>query len=338
MRFRSIAAITCAVLGASSLSAQDLANSVCPPGVAGPPPDQERVAQDACQQTYDLYQFLAPQLGLALVGGSTTMGQGGTLGGLGHFTIGLRANVLSGQVPDVASFSQSINGAQRRTLQTESQFVGLPTVDAAIGVFKGLPLALSNVGGVDVLLNAMYVPTIETDNVSITPKQNLSIGYGVRVGILQESLLVPGISVSYMKRDIPETDIVGTSTGATSSATLTVNNFSVKTQAWRVMASKSFVLFSLHGGVGRDIYDQSADISADVSQPPFAGTVSVPDTKQNLTRTNAFVGASLNLLVFKLVAEVGQASGGEIATFNSFSGGRADRAQQYGAIGIRFGF
>jgi hypothetical protein len=339
MRFRSIAATLLMIACTSTLSAQDLPNSVCPAGAApGGIPDQTRAAQDACQQAYDLYQFMAPQLGLALVGGSTTMGQGGALGGLGHFSIGIRGNVFRGEIPDVTNFTQSVNGAQRQTLPTDKQIIGLPTVDAAVGVFKGLPLALTNVGGIDILLNASYVPKIDQNGVEITPNGSWSFGYGARVGLLQESLVVPGVSVSYMKRDLPETDIFASTGSGLSTADLTVRKFKVETSAWRIMASKSLVLFSLHAGYGQETYDQSADISATVSQPPFSGNVAVPDTKQNLTRTNFFGGVALNLLVVKVVAEVGQVSGGDIATYNSFSGGRADRSLQYGSLGLRFGF
>ena len=59
-------------------------------------PESQRVAQDACQQAYDVYQFMAPQLGLALAGGNATLGTGSTLGGLGHFSIGVRVNVFKG--------------------------------------------------------------------------------------------------------------------------------------------------------------------------------------------------------------------------------------------------
>ena len=333
-RFRWIA--TGAMLCASaSLSAQDLQSSVCPAGtITLGIPDQQRAAQDACQQAYDLYQLMAPQLGLALVGGSTTMGQGGALGGLPHFTLGVRVNALSGTIPDVGKFTQSTSGAQRQTLPTTTKVIGLPTVDAAIGLFKGLPLGVTNVGGVDLLVNAMYIPEITSNGVSIKPSKTLSFGYGARVGVIQESLLVPGVSVSFMKRDIPETDITATS----GSNQLKALKTKVETKAWRVMASKSLLLFSLHGGIGQETYDQSTNISATVSQGGFTGNTSVPGTKQSLKRTNVFGGVSLNLLLVKLVAEVGQASGGKVATYNSFTGGRADKAQLYGSAGIRVGF
>src|SRR4051812_15268040 len=50
----------------------------------------QQIAQDACQQAYDIYQFLSPQLGLALAGGNATIGQGSVLGGLGHLSVGVR--------------------------------------------------------------------------------------------------------------------------------------------------------------------------------------------------------------------------------------------------------
>lgn len=320
-------------LSASRLLAQGLASPACPPGSTNALgiPDQSRVAQDACQQAYDLYQFMAPQLGIALAGGNATLGQGSVLGGIGHFSVGIRGNVFNGMLPQVQQFTQSTNGAQQSVLPTKSQVLGLPTADAAIGIFSGLPLALTNILGVDALVSAAYVPTISSGSVSITPQNNWQFGYGARVGLLSESIVVPGVSVTYIKRDLPTTNIVG----ASGSNNLSVLNAKVKTAAWRVVASKSFIIFGLAAGVGQDTYDQSADISATVTQNGFTGTATVPNTAQTLKRTNAFFDASLNLPLFKIVGEVGQASGGTVSTYNSFSGGRADRSQVYGSAGLR---
>jgi hypothetical protein len=316
--------------------------SDCRPGTttAGIP-NQERVAQDACQQASDLYQFMSPQLGLALAGGNATIGQGSVLGGLGHLSVGIRANVFNGVLPDVAKFKQSTNGAQQQVLPSKSQVLGLPTADAAIGIFKGLPLAVTNILGVDALVSAAYVPEINSDNVKITPQNNWQFGWGARVGLLSESVVVPGVSVTWIERDLPQTDIIGTSGGNT----LSVKDFKVKTTAWRVVASKSFIIFGLAAGVGQDKYDQSATISATVSQSgpcgplgttaTCTGTTTIPGTSQQLTRTNMFGDISLNLPLFKVVGEIGQSSGGTVNTFNSFADGRADRSQVYASAGIR---
>jgi hypothetical protein len=303
--------------------------SPCPAGgvVAGIP-DQTRIAQDACTQAFDVYQFMAPQLGLALAGGNATIGQGGTLGGIGHLSVG------------VGQFTPSTTGAVQRELPTKSQIVGLPTADAALGIFKGFPLGLTNVGGIDLLGSASYVPKISgsgSDNVSVTPDKSWQFGYGARIGLLQESIISPGVSVTFLKRDLPQTSIIGT----IGSDSLRVLNATVKTTAWRVVASKSLIAFGIAAGIGRDKYDQSADIEGVVHTTvlgiPVTGRTSVPAsvTDQSLTRTNFFLDLSLNLPAFKIVGEIGSVNGGTVNTYNSFAGGSADRSLVYGSLGLR---
>lgn len=338
MKRNILVAAGLSVFALANAGAQDLASSVCPAGNVGQPiPNSDRAAQDACQQASDLYQFMSPQLGLALAGGNATLGQGSTLGGLGHFSIGLRANAFQGSLPDVSRFSQSPNGAQRNaSLPTDNQWLGLPTADAAIGIFGGIPLGVTNVGGIDALLSASYIPTINETDIKVTPESNLQIGYGARVGLLSESIVVPGVSVTWLQRDLPTTTILGLA----GNNTLAVNNMKVKTTAWRVVASKSFLLFSFAAGAGKDKYESSADIRGTISSGISglgSATVTVPNTKQNLERTNYFFDASLNLPLFKLVGEVGQSSGGKVATYNGFGGTRADRDQQYFSLGVRIG-
>ncbi len=307
---------------------------------------QANIVRDACLQAVDVFQFVAPQLGLALAGGNATLGQGGTLGGLGHFTIGVRANVFSGDLPEVNKFPapRSDQNPPAQTLQSKKQIMGLPVADAAIGVFKGIPLGVTNVGGVDLLVSATYVPTIgqSGDDVQIQPQSSTKFGFGARVGLLQESLIVPGVSVTYFQRDVPTTNIIGTS----NQVDIQIANASIKTTAWRMVASKSFIMFGIAGGVGQDKYDQSATVSGTVkNQSVTVGgtTVNVANQPfgpvaldQTLTRTNAFLDLSLNLPFFKLVAEGGQVSGGTVPLVNSFTSGKADDSRIYGSLGLRF--
>jgi hypothetical protein len=330
------------VLAMSGVSAQ--ANS-CPAGTSAPItglPDRARASQDACQMAVDVFQVMAPQLGLALAGGNATLGRGSALGGPGHFSIGLRGNVFNGDLPQVQNFpTPSINGRVQRTtanpLPSKSQIMGLPTADAAIGIFGGVPLGLTNVGGIDLLVSATYVPSFgdSTSDVKIKPDQNLQLGYGVRVGLLQESLIVPGVSFTYLKRDLPKTSIFGTS----SSVDVTITDAAVKTSAYRIVASKSLLLFGVAGGVGQDKYDQSATVKATVKNTLAGSQTSDPVAlAQNMTRTNYFLDLSLNMPVFKIIGEVGQVSGGTADTYNEFSTGRADKSRTYGSVGFRIGF
>lgn len=339
MKLRALISFAALVLVASSLPAQ-VDTQRCPPGNVGQTiPDQTRASQDACQKAIDLFQYMAPQLGTSIAGGNPTLGQGGNLGGIGHFSAGLRVNVLQGSLPQVQDVTPSVTGATSTQFQTKSQFLPMPTADLAIGVFKGIPLALTNVGGVDVIVTASYVPSFDNSGVSVkVPNGSLKLGYGARVGILQESLLVPGIAVSYLVRDLPTLNV----TGSSGNDSLYVNNLSLKTKAWRITASKSLIFFGLAVGGGQDKYDASTDIGAHVAAravPPTpaanAGPVSI---SQNLTRTNIFADLSMNLLLFRLNAEIGQVSGGTINTYNTFSGKQAADSRVYGSVGARIGF
>ena len=327
-----------ASLAATSVTAQGIDTQRCPPGTVSGlgVPDQARASQDACQKAIDLFQYMAPQLGTSITGGNATLGQGGNLGGLGHFSLGLRVNAVQGSLPQVQNVTPSVNGAVSTEFDTKSQFIPMPTADLAVGIFRGIPLALTNVGGVDLLVSAAYLPEFDDSGVSVkVPDGSLKIGYGVRVGILQESLLIPGVSVSYLVRDLPTVNIAANS----GSDSLYVNKLSLKTKAWRITASKNLLIFGLAAGFGQDKYDASTDISAHVaarSVPPTqaadAGPVSL---NQNLTRTNVFADVSMNLLLLKLTGEIGQVSGGTINTFNTFNGKQPADSRIYGSVGAR---
>jgi hypothetical protein len=339
MKARLFVLFAALALGPASLLAQGVDTQRCPPGTLYGPgvPDQARASQDACQKAIDLFQYMAPQLGTSITGGNATLGQAGSLGGLGHFSAGIRINALQGSIPQVQNVTPSVNGAVQSKYDTKTQIIPMPSAELAIGVFKGLPLAITNVGGVDLLVSAAYLPEFTSSNVTVkVPNGSLKFGYGARVGILQESLLVPGVSVSYLHRELPTVNIAANS----SSDSLYVNNLSLKSNAWRLVASKGLLLFGLAAGFGQDKYESSTDISAHVaaralSPAANAGPVSL---SQSITRTNVFADLSMNLLLFKLTGEIGQVSGGTINTYNTFSGKQAADSRIYGSVGARFGF
>ena len=342
MKARLFVLFAAVALGATSVQAQTGVDTKrCPPGTANGfgVPDQARASQDACQKAIDLFQYLAPQLATTVAGGNATLGQAGSLGGLGHFSAGFRINALQGSLPQVQNVTPSVNGEVKSNYDTKTQLFPMPTAELAIGIFKGLPLAITNVGGIDLLVSAAYLPEFNSSGVSVKlPNGSLKLGYGARVGILQESLLVPGVSVSYVRRDLPTVNIAANS----GNDSLNVNNFNLKTTAWRVVASKGLLLFGIAAGVGQDKYESSTDVSAHLAArtvPPVAAFNSIPvSLSQSITRTNVFADLSMNLLLFKLTGEIGQVSGGTINTYNTFSGTQAADSRIYGSVGARFGF
>jgi hypothetical protein len=330
-----LAMVTAMNAGAQAANGCPAGNTTTPEGLS------VRATQDACQMAVDVFQMLSPELGLALAGGNATLGSGSTLGGPGHFSVGLRANFFEGDLPDVTSFpTPSVNGRVQRTgtnaLPSSSRIVGLVTADAAIGVFGGVPLPLTNVGGIDLLLSASYIPNIgsASSDLRISPDRNLQLGYGVRVGLLQESIVVPGVSFTYLKRDLPTT----TMTGVAPDVQISVRDAKVKTSAYRIVASKNLVMFGLAGGIGQDKYDDEANVQGTVQTQLGPQTSDVVALSQKLTRTNYFVDVSANFPVFKVVGEVGQVSGGTVDTYNEFETGRADKSRTYGSVGFRIAF
>jgi hypothetical protein len=303
-----------------------------------------KYVEDACQKALDLFGYMFPQLGLSLVGGNTTLGVGGTLGGFPHFSIGLRGNVFNGSLPQVDAVTPSSTGAQQSIYPTKDQILGLPAVDAAIGIFKGIPMGLTNVGGIDLLVSAFYIPEVNENEVQVTVSDgSLKLGWGARIGILQESALMPGLSFSYLQRDLPTVDLEASAAETTGGADLlSVNNFNVKTKVWRVTASKSLLLFGVVLGVGRDKYEGGADVSVTV-QPrlggPLVQTTGGPVAIRNdMTRTNYFADFSFNLPIVKIIAEIGQVRGGVMNTYNFFDGAQPNATRTYGSAGLRLSF
>src|SRR5688572_24270213 len=139
MRFRVLSAVGMLAMSANVAQAQA--------GNGGATQDPQCVAgniltRDACQQTVDLFNYVAPLLGTALAGGNTTMAQGGSmgtrLGFMPHVSVGVRINAVLGNVPEVQT--PSATGIVNRTNSpSPTAPIPMPVVDAAIGVFKGVP-------------------------------------------------------------------------------------------------------------------------------------------------------------------------------------------------------
>lgn len=320
-----------------SLSAQGISPQ-CPAGGFKPNgvPDNTTISQDACQKAIDLFQYVAPQLGAVLAGANATLGHTGTLGGLGHFSAGLRGNLMQGSLPEVDHVVPAVRGAEQSSYTLSKRLIGLPTGDVAIGLFNGVPLGLSHAGGIDLLLSASYLPSYNNGSIDIAVASSWKLGYGVKIGILQEGALVPGVSLSLLTRGLPQVSIVGTS----GQDKLSLDSIRVNARSWRLVAGKTLLFFGGAIGVGGDTYTSDATLNVVVAprQLTPGGTAGPILLGQKLTRSNAFASAWLNLLVLRIVGEVGRVSGGDIATYNQFSGTQPADPRTYGSVGLTLGW
>jgi hypothetical protein len=326
-------AVTSHYLAAQGISAQ------CPPGSykANGDPDNTKIAQDACQKAIDLFQYVAPQLGAVLAGANATQGVTGTLGGLGHFSVGIRGNVMGGSLPEVDRVVPATRGAEQSSYTLSNRVIGLPTGDVAIGLFKGLPLGLSNAGGLDLLLSAAYLPNYNNNSVDVAvASSSWKLGYGVKIGILQEGALLPGVSLSVLTRALPVVTIVGRS----GEDRLALDSIRVTARSWRLVAGKSLLFFGAAAGIGGDTYDTDATLNVTIAPRPASegGTGGPIFLTQKLSRPNVFVSAWIDARILRIVGEVGRVSGGDIATYNAFSGAQPADARSYGSVGLSFGW
>lgn len=317
--------VALAVLAASALPTQVRAQSESASCARAP-----IQFQDACQKTTDVFDYLAPQLGTAMAGGNATPGQVGTVGGLGHFWLGLRGSAVNGTVPQFNDIAVSPLGARSDSIPTKSFPVPMADLEAAVGLFRGVPLGVTHVGSVDLLLNAFYVPSFSSSDVQVKPNNPIKLGFGGRIGLLQERGLIPGAAVSYVRRDLPTTSVYTTDANGDS---LQVQDLSVRASSWRFTVGKTFAVLGLVAGIGQDSYDATTAIGATVDGTS-SGTTPLATPHETDTRTNYFFDASLNLSIVRIVGEVGQVAGGDIATYNTFVGTAPNATRTYGSLGL----
>lgn len=319
--------VACAIGTATALPAQSIDPHCTDPAIVGP----LHAGGDACQKVADLFNYMNMQLGTWVAGGNPTMGQGGTLGGLGHLSVGVRANVMRATIPSVDQIQVQSGPPVSTRIPSDDKWVGLPVVDVAIGLFKGFPVGLTRVGGVDALVNVSYLPSYTQHSLHVGASDNKwKLGFGGRLGIIQESLLLPGIGVSYMVRDLPTAELSGEDNSGNS---VSIGDYRIRTQQWRLTASKQVLFLGVAAGIGQDKYDTRASLTYNVDGSTPNAPISLHISP---TRTNVFADLSFNFLLAHFVAEIGRVSGGDVGTFNTFST-NASAARTYGSLGIRIG-
>ena len=327
-RLVPLIAVACALGAPSAAHAQDM-----PPGCAVPVAGG---GADVCRKAGDLFAFVVPQVGVALAGGNHILGEGGTLGGWGKRIVSVRVSAVDGGIPTTnvpllpnRPPSGDQFGAKRFPMP-------VPSLDAAVGIWAGFPMGLTNIGGIDLLVGAAGIPGVSAGAFSLKPQNNRSVAfsYGVRIGALQESSFIPGLSVSWLRRGIPNLDFNYTP----GNDTLAINDLSVSTSTLRLVASKRFTVFGLAAGIGRDQVRGESAFSVVVNEP-ISGTeqrtaITFPAFDERVTRTTGFVNASFGVAVLRVVIEYGRSNGEARETLNSFGSRRANESYSYGSLGI----
>lgn len=319
-------------LGAfGTLAAQGGAGSIDPQCGTGSP--VALASQDACQKALDLFAFLAPQLSGAVAGGNAVLGTHSSLRGPGHVSLGIRTNVVRARIPEITQHEPVITGAQASDYNVTDRAFPIPVIDAAIGVFRGIPVGATNTMGFDVIVNLSWLPSVSGDEVELAINgSSVKVGLGGRLTIMEETFMTPGIAVSYLRRDLPVLDISATP----GNDELHLDDFQIKTSSWRAVIGKNFSMFGVTVGGGQDEYETSGLASVTVNNGALSFSAGPLAAIQVLKRDNVFASVAVNLPIVSVVLEGGRVSNGRVDTFNTFDSARADDALTYGSLGLRF--
>jgi hypothetical protein len=297
--------------------------------------------RDACQKGTDIFTMLAPQVNGALTGGGPVLGSSRAVRGL---SIGLRVNAVDGRVPDLSNLRLSSTGIVRSTIATNRVPVPAPTADVAIGVFPGLFVGVQRILSIDALVNVAYIPNRDIEDFSIkATKGSLKLGYGARIGLIADRMLMPAIAVSFFRRSLPtatlSTSFSSSIAGVTTQDSISLERLSVENDALRLGISKKLGFLELGGGVGQDRYRTFTQLVSRVSPsigPAVRDTVAL---NQSIKRNAAYGSVALNIFKLRLAAEAGTTFGGDsVSTYNTFTDGKLNAQRLFGSVGLRLSF
>ncbi len=299
--------------------------------------------RDACQKGTDIFTMLMPQVQGALAGGGAVLGSSSAMRGL---SIGLRVNALDGDLPDLGGVRLATTGIVRSNIGTTRTPVPMPTLDLAAPIFPGFLVGRQRIFSADVLVNVAYLPSRQIEDFRVrTTNGSLKLGYGARIGLVADRMLMPAVSVSYFRRTLPTATFNATINtdsplvvGA-SSDSVTLAELSIRNDAIRIAASKRLGFIELGGGVGEDRYRTFSQLQLRVNTLATQSVSGAYVLTQQISRRAAYASAALNIARFRIAGEAGTLFGGDsLSTYNTFAAGRVTARRLFGSVGVRLRF
>lgn len=338
MTSKQIALAAAALLVAAPLQAQNDIGSVC----SGVPAQ----AQDECAIVAQAVDAAQPQLGILMAGGNPILGTASTggvrLGLIPRVSLTGRVNVVGARLPDIRELDGN---------ETEQFTVPAPAVGAnlSIGLTQGFSLApaLGGFGAIDLLGSVSVLPLSLLDDFG---DNAFSWGAGARMGLVRESFVTPGVSVSLMYRNLGDVSFGEVCSGtevpvADNRSTCTSGDddfgevrFGLSNWSGRAAVSKRLLGLGLTAGVGYDKFNTDASFGFRAPGPPVGAeqVYRFNDIAVDNDRWSAFLDASFTILVASLVGEVGWMQGSDpIRGFPSTSDFDPGEGTWFGSLGFR---
>ncbi|HEX2081771.1 MAG TPA: hypothetical protein VHG08_28965 [Longimicrobium sp.] len=332
---RKIAFAAAAALFAAPAWAQNDIDTIC---------DQfSGAVATRCATVAQAVDAAQPQLGILMAGGNPTLGTASTggvrLGVIPRVSLTARLNVVGARLPDIRA--EADGEADKFTLPAPAVGANL-----SIGLTQGFSLApmLGGFGAIDLL-----------GSVSVLPLELLgdefgdnafSWGAGARVGLIRESFVTPGVSVSLMYRSLGEVSLGDVCSGSegtegnprscsTADGDFGELRFGLDNWSARAAVSKRLLGLGLTAGVGYDRFETSADFA--FRAPDGSNQIyRFDEIGVDNDRWSAFIDASFTVLVGSLVAELGWMQGADpIEGFPDTSDFDPGEGTFFGSLGAR---
>jgi hypothetical protein len=268
-------------------------------------------AQRVCAAAVDGTRAFHPVIGLLVSGGNPIIGSAASLGGPGHFSFTARANAVQVVLPAL-----NYNGSTSTVPAGDKLFAPAPLLEGALGLYKGMPSGLL---ALDFLGSAQLLPTNQINNLTVDSGARkigglaLGLGYGARVGVFNGLGMLPAVSVSVMRRDIPRITYGDVPAGDRYSYGVDLHATNL-----RLIASKQLAVVDLAAGLGWDKYTGGAMIRF---RDPLTG-IPQPDIPVvlNNSRVMSFVDLGVSMSMVKLTGEVGYQGGKDQNLSTTFQG------------------
>jgi hypothetical protein len=304
------------------------------------------IAAEQCVIVAQAVDAAQPQLGILMAGGNPTLGTASTggvrLGLIPRVSLTGRINVVGARLPDIREEADG---------QTDKFTVPAPAVGAnlSVGLTQGFSVApmIGGFGAIDLLGSVSVLPlSLLGDEFG---DNAFSWGAGARVGLMRESFVTPGVSVSLMYRSLGDVRFgevcPGTEAPAGDNRSLCSTDgdfgeieFGLDNWSARAAVSKRLLGLGLTAGVGYDRFETSADFAVRAPGPPV-GTEQVyrfNDVAVDNDRWSAFIDGSFTILFGSVVAELGWMQGSDpIQGFPSTSDFDPKEGTFFGSIGAR---
>ncbi len=283
-----------------------------------------------CAQVVGAMTQVQPAIGMAFSGGAHTLGTATTIGrrfGVPRISVAARATAAFADIPDLFDgYTPNFHDGRLPAMGTTTLPLGAVQGDVSIGVFNGFAMgpALAGLGAVDLLASLSYLPALDRTGLQ---RDIFNWGAGARIGILQQGLTMPGVSVSGMFRKMGTVSFGEIDPAHATAGDPAEFGTDLRTLSFRAAVSKRILALDLAAGAGYDLY--SSNVHFDVIlqcpaeecaipggvalRPQYDGSPGI-DGPLRTAAWNVYADLGLSLTMLNVVGELGYQKAADVVT------------------------